>query len=140
MGRTVRGIAAILASLAILGHNSPGIARAGAAALRLSHQGQAVRVLAPGASFLAVAAEPPAGHVPYCLGLASMRDRYGLPVSLGIFHPHGDGMIAVQATVPSAVFPAEPPGPFLLYVGRCTSVAPDGALASATVTIVPAAG
>jgi hypothetical protein len=38
------------------------------------------------------------------------------------------------------VFPAEPPGAFLLFVGRCTDVAPDGVYGATTITIVPAVG
>jgi hypothetical protein len=43
----------------------------------------------------------------------------------------------VRAQVPSHVFPAEPPGPFLLYAGHCTTVAPDGNFGSMQVTILP---
>jgi hypothetical protein len=127
-------------SLALRLAVGPPIAHAGYAAIRIFHQGHPVHLLAPGAGFVVVVAGIGEPHNSYCLGLASLRDRYGLPVSLGVFRPVDDGVMAVQATVPLRVFPAEPPGPFLLFVGRCTNVAPDGNYGSATVTIVPAAG
>jgi hypothetical protein len=96
-------------------------------------------MLAPGATIQIVARDlPPAPHG-YCLGLVSLRDRYGIPVSLGAFHRTGTRTWTVVARVPRNVFPAEPAGPFLLYAGRCTSVAPDGNFGSTQVTIMPSA-
>lgn len=109
-------------------------------ALRLLHEGHPVTVLAPGASFTAQVrgvAQQPAG---LCLGLASLLDPYAVPVTLGIFQQASTGALTVQATVPTRLFPAEPVGPFLLYAGRCSSVAPDGDYADIVIPIVQAAG
>src|SRR5271165_6525976 len=93
--------------------------------------------LSPGATIQVVAQNLPPAPRGYCLGLVSLRDRYGIPVSLGAFHHTGSRTWSVLARVPRNVFPAEPAGPFLLYAGRCTSVAPDGNFGSTQVTIVP---
>lgn len=141
MGRVARFVlTGVLAISALLLSAMP---RAGARAvepLLVLHGGLRVHLLAPGASFSVLSTSLGAARTTYCLGLVSLRDRYGLPVSLGIFRPASDGLMAVSARVPLAVFPAEPPGPFLLFAGRCTAVAPDGMLASAAVTILPAVG
>jgi hypothetical protein len=114
--------------------------QASAPQMLVVHDGQPVRLLAPGATFSVVTTALVAGHSSYCLGLISLRDRYGLPVNLGVFRPVADGLMSVYARVPLSVFPAEPPGTFLLFAGRCTTVAPDGIFASVTVRILPAAG
>lgn len=107
--------------------------------LRILHDQKPVDVLAPGAPFTAqVRGVPPPGGL--CLGLASLRDPYAIPVSLGTFQPDASGTPTLQATVPQRIFPAEPAGPFLLYVGRCTTVAPDGDYADTMIPIVAAAG
>ncbi|HWE64067.1 MAG TPA: hypothetical protein VHB98_20330 [Chloroflexota bacterium] len=108
--------------------------------LRVLYQGQPARLLTPGIAFLAEAHGVAAPRGSYCLGLASMRDRYGLPVSLGVFRSLGGGAMTVQARIPARVFPAEPAGLFLLFIGHCTDVAPDGILGSVIVNIVPAVG
>ncbi len=61
----------------------------------------------------------------YCLGLASALDRGSLPLNLGQVHQTADGRGDVLTMVPSRLIPAEPPGPYLLFVGACTSIAPD---------------
>lgn len=136
---------ALAATLVALGLASGQVGAAHAArphdgALQVLHDGHPVRLLAPGASFQVVARGiwGPGGS--YCLGLASLKDRYGLPVSLGIFHAGDDGAIVASATVPAHLFPAEPAGPFLLFVGSCTNVAPDGIFGGAVVAITPANG
>ena len=108
--------------------------------LQIMHNHQLVGVLAPGAPFTAQArgmVQQPEG---LCVGLASLRDPYAIPVSLGTLQPEGSGVLTLQATVPQRLFPAEPAGPFLLYVGRCTTVAPDGDYADTVLPIVAAAG
>jgi hypothetical protein len=126
--------APLLSTVPRAGAQQPGLR------MQVLHGGQPVRVLAPGASFSVVTDALGSQRAAYCLGLVSMRDRFGLPVSLGVFRPAADGLMAVAARVPLSVFPAEPPGPFLLFAGRCTTVAPDGILVSAAVTIRPAVG
>ena len=78
--------------------------------LRIFQAGGASGALTPGARFVAVVRGLGAPGGAYCLGLTSMRDRYGLPVSLGSFQPVDDGLMAVQTRVPTRVFPAEPAG------------------------------
>jgi len=73
----------------------------------------------------------------YCLGLVSMIDRYSLPVNLGrvVVAPSGTG--SVSTSIPSNILPAEPAGPFMLFVGACTSIAPDRPfVATTTVHII----
>ncbi len=75
----------------------------------------------------------------YCLGLVSMIDRYSLPVNLGrvVVAPSGAG--SVSTSIPANLLPAEPAGPFMLFVGACTSIAPDRPfVATTTVRIVRA--
>jgi hypothetical protein len=115
-------------------------ARASDLELHVLYQNRATRLLTPGTPFVAIARGSLAAPGRYCLGLTSMRDRYGIPVSVGTFRPLGSGVMVAQALVPTRVFPAEPPGAFLLFVGRCTDVAPDGIYGAITVTIMPAAG
>jgi len=135
----LRSLLASLTTLALLARiDGTTVAHASPTTIQILHQGVPVRLLAPGAEFVVLAsgsALPPG----LCLGLASLRDPGGIPVSLGSFRAAA-GAIAVHARVPLSVFPAEPPGPFLLFAGRCSDVAPDGNYGSATVTILPAAG
>lgn len=132
-------LASLLAGLllaAIMGRAPAAHARSGA--MRMVWGEQPPRRLSPGSSFQVVVRglqAMPAGG--YCLGMASLRDRYGIPVTLGALRATG-GQLGVRATIPSALFPAEPPGPFLLFVGQCTTVAPEGLYASMRVTILPA--
>ena len=138
-------VRAILASLmpslllaAVVGR--PPIAYARSAAMQVVWDARAPRQLTPGSSFQVLVRglrTPPAGG--YCLGMASLRDRYGIPVTLGALRQSAGGQFAAHATIPSAVFPAEPPGPFLLFVGQCTSVAPEGLYAGMRITILPVA-
>jgi hypothetical protein len=72
-----------------------------------------------------------------CLGMASLSDAYSIPVTLGVFHAIGVNLLAVTARVPANLFPAEPPGGFLLYAGRCTAAAPEGNQGSVVVTVWP---
>ncbi len=108
--------------------------------LRVLHDGQPVEVLVPGATVTGVVSGLDGSHRSYCLGLASLGDRYGVPISLGPFRPVDDGIMIVHARVPLKVFPAVPAGKFVLYAGRCTNVAPDGNYASLLVSIVPGLG
>lgn len=114
------------------------VCRAASAALAIRVNGRAVAAVTPGTRIdVVVHALPPARHA-YCLGLASAIDRAGLPVSLGriVPDPHGTGHLL--ATIPSRLFPAEPAGPFLLFVGTCTPIAPDRPfLARTIIHIVP---
>ena len=108
--------------------------------LQLLHDLQPVDVLAPGAPFVAQVRGLPQPSGGLCLGLASLRDPYAIPASLGALHPDGSNSMTLQTTVPQQLFPAEPAGSFLLYVGRCTTVAPDGDYAHRVIPIVAAAG
>ena len=108
--------------------------------VQIRHDQHPVDVLAPGAPFAAQVRGVPQPSGGLCLGLASLRDPYAIPVSLGTFQPDASGTPTLQATVPQRLFPAEPAGPFLLYVGRCTTVAPDGDYADTVIPIVAAAG
>jgi len=61
------------------------------------------------------------------------------PVSLGRVARDAQGMGRIAATVPPRLLPAEPAGPYLLFVGVCTPIAPDRPfVARATIRIVPA--
>lgn len=83
----------------------------------------------------------PRAYRPYCLGLASAIDRYSLPVSLGRVARDAQGTGRITAVLPPRLFPAEPAGPYLLFVGMCTSVAPDRPFVARTmIRIVPTAG
>ncbi len=107
--------------------------------MTVSANGHSAGALTPGLRIgVTVRALPPA-YRPYCLGLASAIDRYSLPVSLGRVERDAQGTGHITAVVPPRLFPAEPAGPYLLFVGVCTSVAPDRPfVARATVRIVPA--
>lgn len=133
----VASFAACLLAGPIVGHAPTAHARR--AALEVIWSGKMPRPLSPGSSMQVVVrglGAAPAGG--YCLGMASLRDRYGIPVTLGALEKFGAGQLGVRATIPSALFPAEPAGPFLLFVGQCTSVAPEGIFASMQITILPA--
>ncbi len=108
--------------------------------LRVLHEGRQVEVLVPGASVVAVATGLSGSQMRYCLGLASLADRYGVPVTLAEFRPGDDGVMLARARVPLNVFPGEPAGPYILFAGHCTNVAPSGNYASTNVTIVPGLG
>jgi hypothetical protein len=108
--------------------------------LRVLHEGRQVQVLVPGATVVAVATGLGGSEMHYCLGLASVADRYGIPITLGEFRPGDDGVMLARARVPLNMFPAEPAGPYILFAGRCTHVAPSGNYAAAIVTIVQGLG
>jgi len=72
----------------------------------------------------------------YCLGLASALDRGSLPLNLGQVHQTADGRGDILAMVPSRLIPAEPPGPYLLFVGACTSIAPDRPFVAQTMVTI----
>ena len=136
---SLRSLLASLITLALLTRiDGATVAHANPTTIQILREGAPVRLLAPGAEFVVRAGGLglPSG---LCLGMASLRDPGGIPISLGSFRAEG-GSLAVHARVPLSVFPAEPPGPFLLFVGRCTDVAPDGNYGSATVTILAAVG
>jgi hypothetical protein len=93
--------------------------------MAVSVNGHAVHTVTPGTRISVTVTLLPEPHHAYCLGLASAIDRYGLPVSLGHFVRGSDGSGRLKATIPARLFPAEPAGPFLLFVGTCTPIAPD---------------
>jgi hypothetical protein len=72
-----------------------------------------------------------------CLGMASLGDAFAIPVTLGVFRATSAGPLTVSTWVPVHIFPAEPPGRFLLFAGICTGVSPEGNLASLVVNIQP---
>jgi hypothetical protein len=107
--------------------------------MHVSVRGHAVEALTPGMRIdVAVEALPPATH-DYCVGLASAVDRSGLPLNLGRVLRDRLGTGRLAATIPVRLFPAEPAGLFLLFVGTCTPVAPDRPFVARTmVHILPA--
>ncbi len=112
-----------------------------ATTMAVSANGHSAAALTPGLRIGVTVRGLPAAYRPYCLGLASAIDRYSLPVSLGRVERDAQGTGRITAIVPPRLFPAEPAGPYLLFVGVCTSVAPDRPfVARAMVRIVPAAG
>ncbi len=140
MGATVRLLTAIVFAVVLLASASGGRALAAGSSLRVLHEGRQVQVLVPGASVVAVVTGLSGSQMRYCLGLASLADRDGIPVTLGEFRPGDDGVMLARARVPLNVFPGEPAGPYILFAGRCTNVAPSGNYAAAIVTIVPGLG
>lgn len=111
----------------------------GAPTIAVSAHGHAIGTLTPGLRFGVVVRGLPAAARPYCLGLASMIDHYSLPVSLGQVARDPSGTGRLTTIVPPRLFPAEPAGPYLLFVGVCTAIAPDRPfVARTTVRIVPA--
>ncbi|HXT37990.1 MAG TPA: hypothetical protein VN837_20635 [Chloroflexota bacterium] len=135
-----RLVGAILLALVLTVLVCGGRARGSGPALRILHDGRPVGILIPGATVEAVATGLDGRRERYCLGLASLGDRYGVPVTLASFHPVDDGVMVAKARVPLHVFPAEPTGPFLMYAGSCTDVAPLGNVAGARVRIEAAVG
>lgn len=113
-------------------------ARAATVRMAISVDGHAARVVTPGTHIdVTVSMLPEVRHA-YCLGLASAIDRFGLPVTLGQFIRDVRGSGRIKAVIPLRLFPAEPVGPFLLFVGTCTPVAPDRPfLAHSLIRIVP---
>jgi hypothetical protein len=110
-----------------------------AATMAVSANGHSAVALTPGQRIGVTVRELPVASRPYCLGLASAIDRYSLPVSLGRVARDAQGTGRITAVVPPRLFPAEPAGPYLLFVGMCTSVAPDRPfVARAMIRIVPA--
>jgi hypothetical protein len=136
----MRLVGAVILALMLTALLCGGQARGSGPALRILHDGRPVGVLIPGATVEAVATGLDGKRARYCLGLASLGDRYGVPVTLASFHPVDDGVMVARARVPLHVFPAEPTGPFLMYAGRCTDVAPMGKVAGALVRIEAAVG
>lgn len=140
MGTLVRLLVAIAMAVVLSALICGGRAHGSAPSLRLMHDGRSVGVLVPGALIDVVVTGLDANHERYCLGLAGMRDRSQIPVTLATFHPVDDGLMLAHARVPFNVFPAEPAGAFLLFAGRCSDVAPIGNVAAMMVHIVPGLG
>jgi len=140
MGIPARLMTAIMVAATLTAAVCGGEARASRPTLRILHEGRPITVLVPGASVQAVATGLDANRARYCLGLANPADRYGIPVTLATFHAGDDGVMLARARVPLNVFPAEPAGPFILFAGRCTDVAPTGNFAATMVTIEPGLG
>jgi len=78
----------------------------------------------------------PRARYRYCLGLTSALDRGSLPLNLGQVHQTADGRGEVLAMVPPHLIPAEPPGPYLLFIGACTSIAPDRPFVAQTMVTI----
>jgi len=133
VGRLVCGAAALFLTFVV------SAVRADAAPqMAVMLNGRVAGSLTPGARINVVVRALPTTRRGYCLGLASAIDRAGLPVSLGRVVRGHDGVGRITATVPLRLFPAEPAGPYLLFVGVCTPIAPDRPfIARATVMIVP---
>jgi hypothetical protein len=140
IGSAVRFWMAVVFAVVVTAIVGSGQARATGSSLRVLHEGRQVQVLIPGASVVAVATGLAGRQMHYCLGLASLADRYGLPITLAEFRPGDDGVMLARAHVPLNVFPGEPAGPYILFAGRCTSVAPSGNFASTNVMIEPGLG
>jgi len=132
-----RGLGAL--ALMALALETTASVRAGAeATMAVSVNGRAVTTLTPGLHIGVVVRGLPAPRGAYCLGLASAIDRYSLPVSLGRVARDAQGTGRITAVVPPRLFPAEPAGPYLLFVGVCTPIAPDRPfVARTTIRIVP---
>ncbi|MDQ2830902.1 MAG: hypothetical protein M3Y74_17885 [Chloroflexota bacterium] len=112
-----------------------------ATTMAVSANGGSAGPLTPGQRIGVTVRGLPQAYRPYCLGLASAIDRYSLPVSLGRVERDAQGTGRITAVVPPRLFPAEPAGPYLLFVGVCTSVAPDRPFVARTmIRIVPTAG
>jgi len=134
---SVRHLAAVAVAGVFLAIARP--CAAAAPRLHISVKGHAVEALTPGMRIdVAVEALPPAPHA-YCVGLASAVDRAGLPLNLGRVLRDSAGTGRLAATIPARLFPAEPAGLFLLFVGTCTPVAPDRPFVARTmIRILPA--
>lgn len=109
------------------------------AAMAVSLRGHPARTLTPGARISVTVRALPAARHAYCLGLASAIDRASLPLNLGHVARDRRGVGRIVATIPARLLPAEPAGPYLLFVGTCTPVAPDRPFVARTmIRIVPA--
>lgn len=86
---------------------------------------------------IALIATQPATRQPVCAGLASLRDPYGIPMSLGRLRAVGHGLLHLLTHLPTRVLPAEPAGPFLVYIGTCATPAPMGEFAHIVINIQP---
>ena len=107
--------------------------------ISVSVNGRLVRAVSPGTRINVLVAPLPELRQDYCLGLASAIDRSGLPVSLGRVVRDFDGVGRLKTVIPLRLLPAEPAGPYLLFVGRCTPIAPDRPfLARLIIHIAPA--
>jgi len=142
MGWIRNGLGALaLAALVALVLEATGFVRAEAeTTMAVSVNGRAVTTLTPGVHIGVVVRGLPvlASRGAYCLGLASAIDRYSLPVSLGRVARDAQGTGRIVAIVPPRLFPAEPTGPYLLFIGTCTPIAPDRPfVARTTIRIVP---
>ncbi len=106
--------------------------------IAMGSRGHVAYMLTPGEHFRVIVQRLPrlqAQHR-YCLGLASALDRGSLPLNLGQVHQTADGRGDVLAMVPPRLIPAEPPGPYLLFVGACTSIAPDRPFVAQTIVTI----
>lgn len=125
---------------ALLAAQSLATCQAATPVISVSVHGHLVRAVSPGTRINVLVAPLPALRQDYCLGLASAIDRFGLPVSLGRVVRDLDGVGRLKTVIPPRLLPAEPAGPYLLFVGRCTPIAPDRPfLARLTIHIAPAA-
>ncbi len=135
----IRGLGAVALVLVTTASAWPGQRAHAAATMEVSANGHATATLTPGLRIGVTVRGLPVPRRPYCLGLASAIDRYSLPVSLGRIARDEQGTGRITATVPPRLFPAEPAGPYLLFVGSCTTIAPDRPfVARITIRIVPA--
>lgn len=124
----------------LLATQSPAACWAAAVVISVSVNGHMVRAVSPGTRINVLVAPLPQLRQDYCLGLASAIDRSGLPVSLGRVVRDFDGVGHLKTVIPPRLLPAEPAGPYLLFVGRCTPIAPDHPfLARLIIHIAPAA-
>ncbi len=144
-GRRRSGRGACLASALALGLVTTGVTPGAATAtattrtpIAIGSHGHTMYLLRPGERIRVVAQRLPRsqGQRHYCLGLASALDRGSLPLNLGQVHQTADGAGDVLATVPPRLIPAEPPGPYLLFVGVCTSIAPDRPFVAQTMVTI----
>ncbi|GAC1394887.1 MAG: hypothetical protein NVSMB65_13170 [Chloroflexota bacterium] len=71
----------------------------------------------------------------FCVGLASLIDRGGLPLNLGRLHARGARGGTLSTRIPAGLIGPEPAGPFLVFVGDCTSPAPMGNYGSKVISI-----
>lgn len=135
----IRGGLGALALVALVLEATASVQARAAATMAVSVNGRAAATLTPGVHIGVVVRGLPAPRGTYCLGLASAIDRYSLPVSLGRVTRDAQGTGRIAAVVPPRLFPAEPAGPYLLFVGTCTPIAPDRPfVARTTIRIVPA--
>ena len=81
---------------------------------------------AAGARILIRAGPLPRPPHTFCVGLASLLDRGGLPINLGRLQAAGRRTGTLLARIPAGLIGPEPPGPYLVFVGDCTVPAPMG--------------